>query len=172
MRKATTMFTGFAIVAILLIASPGFARMCGGQHDGSGKMGGRQCRTANLTDAQQAEAKAIEDTYADQFTEKDNVIKAKAEEMNLLMTNDQTTVAQINQLRAEMFLAKQDYRKLRISVNEEITTKLGAVYCNCSKGNCQSPGQCRMANNNQSSPDNMKHGKGGCCKGRGGRANR
>jgi len=172
MKKATSMFTGFALVAILFIASPGFALMNGGQHNGQGKMGGCQCRTANLTEAQQAEANAIEAKYTDQFTENENAIKAKAEEMNQLLANDQTTVAQLNQVRAEMFLLKQDYRKLKISVNQEITTKLGVVYCKCGNGNCQGPGQCRMMNGDPTSPTNMRGGNGGCCKGRGGCANR
>ncbi len=160
MKKTTSMFTGFALVAVLFIASPGFAWMNGGQHNGSGKMGGCQCRTANLTEAQQAEANTIEAKYADQFSENENAIKVKSEEMNQLLANDQTTVAQLNQVRAEMFLLKQDYRKLKISVNQEITSKLGVVYCKCGNGNCQGPGQCRMMNGDRNS-SNMKMGNCG-----------
>ncbi len=160
MKKVTTMFTGFALVAVLFITGPGFAGMNGGRHNGFGKMGGCQCRTANLTEAQQAEAKAIEAKYADQFSESEAAIQAKAEELNQLMTNDQTTVAQINQVRAEMFLLKQDYRKLKISVNQEVTNKLGVVYC-------QDPGNCRMMNGNQANSGNMGQGNcgGNCCRG-------
>ncbi len=166
MKKATSMFTGFAIVAMLLITSPGFAWMNGGQHNGYGKMGGCQCRTANLTAEQQAQVQAIEDTYADQFAEKESAIKAKADEMSQLMANDQTTVAQLNQVRAEMFLLKQDYRKLKISVNQEITSKIGVVYCQCGNGNCQGPGKCRMMNGNQTNSGNMGPGNcGGNCRG-------
>ncbi len=164
MKKATSMFTGFALVAILFIASPGFAWMNGGQQNGFGTMRGCQCQTANLTEAQQAEANTIEAKYADQFSKSENAIKAKAEEMNQLLANNQTTVAQLNQVRAEMFLLKQDYRKLKISVNQEITKKLGVVYCNCGNGNCQGPGQCRMMNGNQT-PRGMKMGNcGGNCR--------
>ena len=166
MKKATSMFTGFAIVAMLLITSPGFAWMNGGRHNGFSKMGGCQCRTANLSEAQQAEAQAIEAKYADQFAESESAIQAKAEEMQQLMANDQTTVAQLNQVRAEMFLAKQDYRKLRISVNQEVTAKLGTIYCNCGQGNCQGPGQCRMMNDNPTNSGNMGPGNwGGNCRG-------
>ena len=167
MKKVTTMFTGFALVAVLFIASPGFAWMNGGQHNGFGKMGGCQCQPANLTETQQAEAKAIEAKYADQFSESEAAIQAKAEEMNQLMANDQTTIAQINQVRAEMFLLKQDYRKLKISVNQEVTNKLGVVYCKCGNGgNCQGPGNCRMMNGNQANSGNMGPGNcGGNCRG-------
>ena len=166
MKKVTTMFTGFALVAVLFIASPGFAWMNGGQHNGFGKMGGCQCRTANLSEAQQAEAKAIEAKYAGQFSESEAAIQAKAEELNQLMANDQTTVAQLNQARAEMFLLKQDYRKLKISVNQEVTSKLGVVYCKCGNGNGQGPGQCRMMNGNQADSGYMGRGNcGGNCRG-------
>jgi len=160
MKKATSMFTGFALIAILFIAGPGFAGMNGGKHKGFGKMAGCQCRIANLTEAQQAEAKTIEAKYADQLTKNENAIKAKAGEMKQLLANDQTTVAQLKQMRVEMFLLKQDYRKLRISINQEITKKLGVVYCNCGNGNCQGPGQCRMMNGNRNS-SNMKMGNCG-----------
>ncbi len=164
MKKATTMFTGFAIVAMLLITSPGFAWMNGGPQQGFGKMKGCQCRTTNLTEAQQAVAQTIEAKYADQFSENEAAILAKAEEMNQLMANDETTVAQLNQVRAEMFLLKQDYRKLKISVNQEVTSKLGVVYCKCSNGNCQGQEQCRMMNGNRTSYG-MKTGNcGGNCR--------
>ena len=165
MKKATSMFAGFALIAVMFFASPGFAWMNGGQHKGYGKMGNCQCR-ANLTETQQEEVKTIEDKYADQFSEKESAMQAKAEEMKQLMANDQTTVAQLNQVRAEMFLLKQDYRKLRISVNQEITSKLGVVYCKCGNGNCQGPGQCRMMNGNQADSGNMRSGNcGGNCRG-------
>ena len=167
MKKNTSLFTAFVLAAVLLIASPGFARMNGvmgnsysnGAPIGASSAAGCQCQTANLTSEQLATAKAIEDNYADQFTGNENAIKAKVEEMIMLMADDQTTLAQVNSLRAEIYILKQEYRQLRSSVNQEIGTTLGTAYCGCSIEDCQAlcqcgigcqaPGRCGIATGNQ-----------------------
>ena len=152
MKKVTLLFTALIFVAALFIASPGFARMNGvmgngfssGVLTGGTPTAGCQCQTANLTTEQLATAKAIEDNYADQFAGTQSAIKAKIEEIILLMADDQTTLAQVNSLHAEIYLLKQEYRQLRSSVNQEIATTIGTAYCGCGIEDCQVLGQCGL----------------------------
>ena len=157
MKKTTLLFTVFVLAAVLLIASPGFARMNGvmgtsfsnGTSTGATPAAGCQCQAANLTSEQLATAKAIENNYADQLAGNKDAIKAKVEEMILLMADDQTTLAQVNSLRAELYILKQEYRQFRSSVNQEIGATLGTAYCGCGIEDCQVLGQCGIATGNQ-----------------------
>ena len=175
MKKTTSLFAGLVLVVALFIVSPGFARMNGvmdngvmgngfsnGTPTGNPIMGGCQCQATNLTPEQQAIAKAIEDIYADQFAENARMLKAKIDELALIIANDQTTLAQVNSLRAEFYLLKQECRQLRSSVNQEIGNALGTAYCvnclNCDSEDCQ----CRAAQCNQDCPATRGAVNGGC----------
>ena len=164
MKKTMSLFTGFVFIAVLLIVSPGFARMNGVMGNGFSNgapgnltMGGCQCQTANLTTEQLATAKLIEDNYADQFTENARLLNAKIDEMTLVMANDQTTLAQINSLRAELYLLRQECRQLRSSVNQEIATTLGTAYgVSCgSEGSQYRTSHCGVATGTMLLPVNM-----------------
>ena len=173
MKKTTSLLSSLALVATLLIANPGLARMNGNQpNSGSnwnnggnyqmedvdhnqynpqmegnwqmgsntpqmgngpqmgdtGSMNGWENPDTDMTPEQQAAALAIENGYADCFAENNHETRARVEEMILLMADDQTTLAQVNSLRAELYLLKQERRQLQNDMNQEVSDQIGTSY--------------------------------------------
>ena len=152
MKRTIPVLTGAILAAILLLSSPLYARMGG---TGSGCFNrtiaatGCPCQTTNLTPEQQAAASAIEASYAGQLAEQQNALRTKINELILLTTNDQATLEEINRLRAELYLQRQEYQQLRIKINQEIESTLGTSYCACNLAECPGPEQCQTLGFNQ-----------------------
>ena len=212
MKKTTSILSGLALVATLLIANPGLARMNGSQHNGDSNwnagggdqqmtsgnytpdnhqmednwqmgngthtpdesqmgndwqmgdgaqmgnnapMNGEQHPDFAMTPEQQDVANAIAGNYADRFNENAHETRARVEEMILLMADDQTTLAQVNSLRAELYLLKQERRQLKSSMNQEISDQLGTPLNDNGPDNYPGYGPQGMTDNNHTYPTGL-----------------
>ncbi len=159
MKKTTSLFSSLALVATLLIANPGLARMNGNQHNPDSNwnnIGNYQMEDAGMmTPEQQAAASAIENGYADRFAENDHETRARVEEMILLMADDQTTLAEVNSLRAELYLLKQERRQLRSDMNQEVSDQIGTPYHDNDADNHLGYDQLGMTDDNHTYPSGL-----------------
>ena len=150
MKGTKTLVTTLAIGAALFAAASGYAWMGRpGPGPGYGMMMGMGCdgpmmggyatgpAASQLTAEQQAQVAAIQKKYADEFNAKRQAIFDKQAELQKALTNDTATVAEINQLRTELFTLQQDLWSLGRKVNAEIAETVGVA-----TGAFMGPGYC------------------------------
>ena len=118
----------------------GMEGMAGMRH----KMMSEHMGDAAFTPEQQAKIDEIEAKYHEELQGKEQVLDAKMAAFDKAWENDATTVAELKVIEDQVAAAKDEYRQVKIKINQEIGAAIGSACYSGACGKMKCDGNCTM----------------------------